>query len=228
MPSRLVLSSRSAMADNIPAEQTQSPLLLSWAIFGLGRDLLRILGVPVVAYVIDPRQSQGAQERNAARRRGQARDLVMNTPVRASCATRAMDAGRSIPMTCLAASGGAGRRAPANVADMTERNRSVPHGLTTSAAPGCSVNTGGPAFACPCHAATFTITGARAAAGNPAQRAWTPSPGKSIRRSRAQSHQSDLQEYKANDAKKIRSAAAMKKRPTISAPSCSAGKPWVR
>ncbi len=195
------------MADNIPAEQPSRRSLLSWAIFGLGAIFSAILGVPVVAYVIDPRNRKGPKSEMRLVEGVKLDDLAMNTPVQGVVRDTRMDGWTLYPNDVL------GRvwvvqvgARPANVANLTEAQKNTYLMVFTTICPhlGCSVNTGPTGFACPCHAATFLLTGARAGAGNPAQRgmdtlAWEiDADDPEHNRIKV-----TYKKYRANDAKKI-------------------------
>jgi menaquinol-cytochrome c reductase iron-sulfur subunit len=160
------------MADNIPAEPSRRSLL-SFAIFGMGAIFSAIIGVPIVAYVLDPRNRKGPKSEMKLVEGVKLDDLEKDRPVQGIVRDTRLDGWTLYPNSVI------GRvwvvrvgPRPANVAEMTEEQKAGYLLVFTTICPhlGCSVNTGGPAFECPCHAATFLFNGKRAAAGNPAQR----------------------------------------------------------
>jgi Rieske Fe-S protein len=195
------------MADNIPPEQPNRRSLLAWAIFAIGAVFSAIIGVPVVAYVLDPRNRKGPKSEMRLVEGVKLDDLVVNTPVQGVVRDTRVDGWTLYPNSVV------GRvwvvqvgPRPANVDAMTQMQKDAYLLVFTTICPhlGCSVNTGGPAFACPCHAATFTITGTRAAPGNPAQRGmdtlpWEIDPDDPDHNRIKVTYK----KYKANDAKKI-------------------------
>jgi menaquinol-cytochrome c reductase iron-sulfur subunit len=195
------------MADDIRAQQPNRRSLLAWAIFGIGAIFLAIIGVPIVCYIIDPRNRKGPKSAMRLVEGVKLDDLVINTPVQGLVRDTRMDGWTLYPNDVLGRVWVVQRGArPANVANLTEEQKDAYLMVFTTICPhlGCSVNTGGPGFACPCHNATFTLTGARAAAGNPAQRgmdtlAWEIDP-EDPEHNRIKV---TYKKYKANDAQKI-------------------------
>jgi menaquinol-cytochrome c reductase iron-sulfur subunit len=195
------------MADNIPAEQPNRRSLLTWAIFGISAIFSAILGVPIVAYVLDPRNRKGPKSEMRLVEGVKLDDLIANTPVQGVVRDTRMDGWTLYPNDVL------GRvwvvqvgARPANVAEMTEAQKNAYLMVFTTICPhlGCSVNTGPTGFACPCHAATFRVDGTRAAAANPAQRgmdtlAWEIDPDDPEHNRIKVTYK----KYEANNAKKI-------------------------
>jgi Rieske Fe-S protein len=213
------------MADNIPPEQPSRRSLLAWAIFGTGAVFSAILGVPVAAYVLDPRNRKGPKSEMRLVEGVKLDDLVKETPVQGVVRDTRMDGWTLYPNDVL------GRvwvvqvgpkpdlSTPQKVAEYNksdatdkevrrlaqlEREKFLIVFTTICPHLGCSVNTGPTGFGCPCHAATFTVKGVRAAAGNPAQRGmdtlpWEVDPDDPEHNRIKVTYQ----KYRANDAKKI-------------------------
>ena len=102
-------------------------------------------------------------------------DLLQNTPVQGTIRDTRMDGWTLYPNDVI------GRvwvvqllpQRPANAGNQMDKAAKDAYlKVFTTICPhlGCSVNTGGPGFACPCHAATFNLDGKRANDSNPAQR----------------------------------------------------------
>jgi len=154
---------------------------LSFLIFGIGAIFSAILGVPIVFYFVDPRHRKGPPNDMKAADGVKLDDLVLNTPVQGVVRSRRMDGWTLYPndvigrvWVVLLPGGVRPERNRAAVEafnrDLAKKRAFLVVFTTTCPHLGCSINTGGPGFTCPCHAATFTLSGTRAAAGNPAQR----------------------------------------------------------
>lgn len=161
------------MADHLPSEQPNRRSFLSLAIFGIGAVFSAIIGVPVLAYVVDPRNRKGPKSAMRLVEGVKLDELVKDKPVQGVVRDTRMDGWTLYPNDVL------GRvwvvqvgQRPANIANMDQAAKDAYLKVFTTICPhlGCSVNLGGPCFECPCHAATFNVDGKRAAPGNPAQR----------------------------------------------------------
>jgi Rieske Fe-S protein len=180
--------------------------ILGFAIFGIGAIFSAIIGIPVVCYFLDPRNRKGPKSAMKLVDGVKLDDLAVNTPVQGTIRDTRLDGWTLYPNDVI------GRvwvvqvgPRPANANNqMTRAQKDAYLMVFTTICPhlGCSINVGGPGFACPCHAATFLIDGKRAAAGNPAQRGmdtleWEfddADPNRIL---------VTFKKYKANDAKKI-------------------------
>ncbi len=195
------------MADNLLADQPHRRSLLAWAIFGIGAIFSAIIGVPIVCYLLDPRNRKGPKSAMRLVEGIKLDDLAINTPVQGVVRDTRMDGWTLYPNDVLGRVWVVQRGPkPANLANLTEEQKSAYLMVFTTICPhlGCSVNTGPTGFACPCHAATFLLDGKRAAAGNPAQRgmdtlAWEIDPDNPDHNRIKVTYK----KYKANDAQKI-------------------------
>ena len=166
---------------------TQEPdrrSFLSWLIFALGAIFSVILGVPVVAYVIDPRHRKGPKSAMKLVDGVKLDELAVGSPPHQGVVrdTR-MDGWTLYPNDVI------GRvwvvqvgarpdlSTPEKVREFNAKTTALKGAylfVFTTRCPhlGCFVNLNdaGTGFACPCHAATFDLDGKRAAEGNPAQR----------------------------------------------------------
>jgi Rieske Fe-S protein len=162
------------MAEIPAAEQPNRRSILSFAIFGIGAVFSAILGVPVVAYLIDPRNRKGPKSAMKLVEGVKLDDLVVNAPVQGVVRDTRTDGWTLYPNDVI------GRvwvvqvgPKPANLAAMSDTVKDAYLKVFTTICPhlGCSVNLGSTtAFACPCHSATFNVDGKRATASNPAKR----------------------------------------------------------
>jgi Rieske Fe-S protein len=155
--------------DHQPANRRS---FLAWAVTGLGAIFTAILGAPVVAYVIDPRNRQG----NPGDFRAvdgitlsDPADLPEGHPRQGVLRDVRRDAWTLHPNDVI------GRvwivRKKAIPSDFTGTDPSLLEVFTTICPHlGCSVNLSDAGFACPCHGATFKFDGSRANIHNPAQR----------------------------------------------------------
>jgi menaquinol-cytochrome c reductase iron-sulfur subunit len=143
---------------------------LAWAVTGLGAIFTAILGAPVVAFVIDPRNHQGARGDFRVVDMGPLAELKKDTPVQGALRDIRRDAWTLHPNDVI------GR---VWIVLKKDRPEVFPDGtdpslldVFTTICPhlGCSVNLSDASFACPCHGATFTLDGSRANIHNPAQR----------------------------------------------------------
>jgi Rieske Fe-S protein len=145
---------------------------LAWATAGLGAIFTAILGAPVLAYVIDPRNRQGAPgdfrvvdgislNEPADLPEGQPRQGVLRAVRRDAWTLHPNDVIGRVWII----------RKKAIPADFTGTDPSLLEVFTTICPHlGCSVNLSDAGFACPCHGATFKFDGSRANIHNPAQR----------------------------------------------------------
>ncbi len=189
---------------------------LSFAIYGMGAIFSAILGVPVLCYFIDPRHRKVPESTKKLVDGVKLDELQLDVPMQGVVRDRRMDGWTLYPNDVI------GRvwvvRMGERPAELTSRAAAIAFNrdddvrkrnylmVFTTICPhlGCSVNVGGPGFACPCHAATFNLNGTRADEGNPAQR------GMDILEWEIDVDDPDLnrikvkfQKYQANEAMKI-------------------------
>jgi menaquinol-cytochrome c reductase iron-sulfur subunit len=149
--------------------------LLGFAIVGIGAIFSAIIGFPIVCYVIDPRHRKGPKSAMKLVDGVKLDDpnLLAGKPVQGVVRDTRTDGWTLYPNDVI------GRvwvvqlgPAPPNPLAMDAAAKAAYLKVFSTICPhlGCSVNLGGPAFLCPCHAAAFTITGAQSGAGNPAKR----------------------------------------------------------
>lgn len=190
------------MDDHHPSEQPGRRSFLSLAIFGIGAVFSAIIGVPVAAYFIDPRNRKGPASAMRLVEGVKLDELARNSPVQGVVRDTRMDGWTLYPNDVL------GRVWVVEVgqrpAVINDQNKDAYLKVFTTICPhlGCSVNSATTGFACPCHNATFLFDGKRAAAGNPAQRgmdtlAWELDPDDQNR------IRVVYKKYEANNAKKI-------------------------
>lgn len=196
------------MNDHLPVEGPHRRSILGWAIMAIGGVFSLILGIPVAAYFLDPRNRKGPKSDMRVVEGVKLDALELNKPEQGVVRDTRVDGWTLYPNDVL------GRvwvvqigPRPANVADLQdEAKRNAYVNVFTTICPhlGCSVNTGPTGFACPCHAATFLANGKRATATNPAQRgmdtlAWEIDPDDPDHNRIKVIYK----RFKANDAKKI-------------------------
>jgi Rieske Fe-S protein len=164
--------------------ETDRRSFLSWAIFGLGAIFSTIIGVPIVCYVIDPRNRKGPPSSFRLVEGIKLDKLLPNEPPQQGVIRDVrLDGWTLYPNDVL------GRVWVVPVgprpADLTSREaveafnqdeakKAAYLAVFTTICPhlGCFVNfsTDANGFACPCHAATFRRDGNRATDENPAKR----------------------------------------------------------
>jgi Rieske Fe-S protein len=147
--------------------------ILGFAIVGLSAIFSAVIGLPIVCYVLDPRHRKGPKNAMKLVEGVKLDELVNDKPAQGVIRDTRTDGWTLYPNDVI------GRvwvvqvgPRPANVDAMTPAEKKAYLLVFTTICPhlGCSVNVGGPGFACPCHAATFNIDGKRANESNPAQR----------------------------------------------------------
>lgn len=165
--------------------ETDRRSFLSFAIFGLGAIFSTIIGVPIAAFVLDPRNRKGPVSNFKLVEGIKLDELLLNEPPRQGVIRDVrVDGWTLYPNDVL------GRvwvvpvgQKPDNFTskeavvafNKDEAKKKAYLAVFTTICPhlGCFVNFNaeGKQFACPCHSATFdTETGARAADDNPAKR----------------------------------------------------------
>jgi menaquinol-cytochrome c reductase iron-sulfur subunit len=145
---------------------------LGFLIVGLGAIFSAILGFPIVSYIVDARHRKAPRSEFKLVEGVNLGEVQPRAPVQGVLRDTRVDGWTLYPSDVL------GRvwvvklqELPANLPDaQAEKDRFLLVFTTICPHLGCSVNLGGPAFACPCHAATFEIDGKRANADNPALR----------------------------------------------------------
>lgn len=146
---------------------------LGWATAALGGIFSVFLGAPIVAYVLDPRHRKGPKSDMKAVEGVKLEELALNQPQQGVVRDTRTDGWTLYPNDVI------GRvwvvqvgPKPANLNNLTQQQKDAYLLVFTTICPhlGCSVNLGGPGFACPCHAATFVLDGSRANEANPALR----------------------------------------------------------
>jgi Rieske Fe-S protein len=158
-------------------DDTDRRSLLAWAVTGLGAVFTAVLGAPVIAYLIDPRNRKGGDGDFRAVDMIPLTDLRQNVPVQGVLRSVRRDAWTLHPNDVL------GRvwvvlkqpALPALPAQVAADDANVLHVFTTICPHlGCSVNQNADpltGFTCPCHAAQYNLDGTRKdPAGNPAPR----------------------------------------------------------
>lgn len=147
--------------------------LLRWATHGLGLVFAAVLGIPAVAYLIDPRHRKGASAdlRLVDGVRLDDSQLAAGVPIQGVIRDVRVDGWTLHPNDVL------GRVWVVKDATIASGFR-----VFTTICPhlGCSVNLGGAGFACPCHGARFGLDGQQIQP-NPALRSmdeldWEPDP----------------------------------------------------
>lgn len=160
--------------------------ILGFALFGLGAIFSTILGVPIVCYVLDPRNRKGAQSNLKPVEGIRLEDLAPTDPPKQGVIRDTRKDGWTLYPNDVVGRVWVVQRGPrpANLASMsadaleefnknaTEKNKYLAVFTTICPHLGCSVNlnAAGNGFACPCHSASFAIDGSRAGVGNPAAR----------------------------------------------------------
>ena len=146
---------------------------LSFAIFGLGAIFSAVIGVPIVCYALDPRHRKGADGGLKPVENIKLEELALNQPKQGVIRDVRVDGWTLYPNDVI------GRvwvvqvgDRPANVDNLQPAQKDAYLLVFTTICPhlGCSVDSTGSGFACPCHAATFKLDGDRATAANPALR----------------------------------------------------------
>jgi menaquinol-cytochrome c reductase iron-sulfur subunit len=154
-------------------QETDRRSFLSWATYGLGAIFSAIIGVPIVCYAIDPRHRKGPKSNSKLVEGVKLDELALNNPVQGVIRDTRVDGWNLYPNDVI------GRvwvvqigARPADIAAMTAAQKAAYVVVFTTICPhlGCSVNADAGGFGCPCHGATFRITGERANADNPALR----------------------------------------------------------
>jgi Rieske Fe-S protein len=155
---------------------------LGFLIFGIGAIFSAILGVPIVLYFIDPRHRKGPASAMKIVDGVKLDELVVNTPAQGVVRDRRMDGwtlypndviGRVWVMTMGPRPAGLNNKDAVHAFNRDAARKRAFLMVFSTICPhlGCSINAGGPAFTCPCHAATFNSDGKRSVpASNPAQR----------------------------------------------------------
>jgi Rieske Fe-S protein len=166
------------------AEDNNRRSFLGWLTVGIGGIFSVFLGVPVVAYVIDPRHRKGPKSAMKLVEGVKLNELAPGgTPLQGVVRDTRTDGWTLYPNDVI------GRvwlvqvgarpdlSTPEKLAEFNARTTAEKASylfVFTTKCPhlGCFVNLNGAGngFACPCHSATFNLDGKRAAAGNPAQR----------------------------------------------------------
>jgi Rieske Fe-S protein len=165
------------------AQDTDRRSFLSWAIFGLGAIFSAIIGVPIVCYALDPRHRHGPKSSLKPVDRINLDELEKDIPKQGTIRDTRIDGWTLYPndvigrvwVVQVAAARPAGLMTKDEVENFNKdaAKKAAYLIVFTTICPhlGCSVNVGAPAFACPCHNATFLLTGTRAEADdNPALR----------------------------------------------------------
>lgn len=124
---------------------------LDWAIHGLGGIFAAVLGVPVLAYLIDPRNRPARS--GAFKTVARLSDLKHDVPVQAVVRDVKRDAWTLYPNDVI------GR-----VWLIRRKDDTVEAFTTICPHLGCSINCDGQRFVCPCHNGTFDLTGKRLSA----------------------------------------------------------------
>jgi len=154
---------------------------LSFAIFGIGAIFSAILGFPVICYFVDPRHRKAPPSTLKLVHGVKLDELSDNTPVQGVVRDTRVDGWNLYPNDVIGRVwvvkvGPAPNWETQNVEAFNRSNdlKNAYLKVFTTICPhlGCSVNlnAGGNGFACPCHAATFNLDGARANDANPAKR----------------------------------------------------------
>jgi Rieske Fe-S protein len=156
--------------DHDPADRRS---FLAWAVTGLGAVFTAVFGAPVVAFLIDPRNREGAPGDFRVVDGVTLGELQKDRPVQGVLRAVRRDAWTLHPNDVL------GRvwiilKQDAVPADFTGTDPGL-LGVFTTICPhlGCSVNLNADAatgFTCPCHAAQFNLDGTRKPLHNPARR----------------------------------------------------------
>ena len=154
---------------------------LSFAIFGIGTIFSAILGIPVVCFFIDPRHRKGVPS-TMKLVHGVKLDELGAAPVQGVVRDTRVDGWNLYPNDVIGRVWVVKLGPPPDLSssekvaafNQNAALKNVYLKVFTTICPhlGCSVNLNGAGngFACPCHAATFNLNGAQAAAGNPAKR----------------------------------------------------------
>ena len=121
---------------------------LDWCIHGLGAVLGGILGFPVIAYLIDPRNRPNRE--GAFKTVARLNDLPVGVPVQAVVRDTKRDAWTLYPDEVI------GR-----VWLVRRDDKKVEAYTTICPHLGCSINCDGKKFVCPCHNGTFHLSGER-------------------------------------------------------------------
>jgi len=148
---------------------------LAFAIFGIGAIFSAIIGIPIVCYALDPRHRKGAKSNFRLVEGIKLSDLAANTPKQGVLRDVRVDGWTLFPNDVIGRVWVVQKGAPpANIASMTPEQKAAYLTVFTTICPhlGCSVNldSAGTGFACPCHSATFHLSGAKATESNPALR----------------------------------------------------------
>ena len=164
-----------------PRPQRRS--FLGFLIFGLGAIFSAILGVPLGCYVLDPRHRRAPASTMKLVEGVSLAELNETTPQQGVIRDTRVDGWTLYPNDLLGRvwvvlqkplpadlRGDAAKIKEFNEKPQADRDRFLLVFTTICPHLGCSINLGPGGFACPCHAATFTKTGERAATTNPAKR----------------------------------------------------------
>jgi len=140
--------------DNPPPDRRS---LLRWAVHGLSAVFAAVLGLPALAFLIDPRNRPAPQR--GFRRVALLSELTINKPKEVVLIDTRTDAWTLYPNDVI------GR-----VFLIKRQGNHVDAYTTTCPHLGCSINFTGEIFRCPCHAATFSVEGTKMGGHNVAPR----------------------------------------------------------
>ena len=172
------------MTEEIESGQPERRSFLSFAILGIGAIFSAIIGIPIGAYVLDPRHRKGPQSAMKLVDGVKLDELVKDRPVQGVVRDTRMDGWTLYPNDVIGRvwvikvnervdADFASRQAVEDFNKNAAKKNAYLFVFTTICPHlGCSVNmnNAGDGFACPCHSATFNLDGKRANEGNPAQR----------------------------------------------------------
>jgi Rieske Fe-S protein len=164
-------------------QDTDRRSFLAWAIVGLGAIFSAIIGVPIVCFAMDPRHRKGPKSNFKLVDGIKLDELTLNSPKQGVISDTRIDGwtlypndviGRVWVVPIAARPAGLSTREAVENFNQDEAKKAAYLIVFTTICPhlGCSVNVAGAGagFACPCHGATFTLSGARAHEANPAER----------------------------------------------------------
>ncbi len=148
---------------------------LSLAIFGIGAIFSAILGVPLIAYFVDPRNRKAPQSSFKVVENVKLNELDIDKPVQGVIRDTRVDGWTLYPNDVIgrvwvvkknelpADVRGEDKISEFNAKPMVEKERFFFVFTTICPHLGCSVNlnTAGNGFGCPCHNATFALDGAK-------------------------------------------------------------------
>jgi Rieske Fe-S protein len=162
-------------------QDTDRRSFLGWAIVGLGAIFSVIIGIPIVCFAIDPRHRKGPKSNFKLVDGVKLDELTLDSPKQGVISDTRIDGwtlypndviGRVWVVPIAARPAGLSTREAVENFNQEEAKKAAYVLVFTTICPhlGCSVNVGGPGFACPCHNATFLLNGTRGTAANPALR----------------------------------------------------------